>query len=216
MHSAQHFLPNSLLWFTLAAFWDFFFTKNLFFLHVFFCLVCPLQKKTSVSFQSFMSSFSRIKAAITKKERWLSFIPNFSGHWGIFLPHLSSTAEGHQESVLWLPLGDILLAPSLLLKWIDCSAHKLSISQKQEKGSIFEWLFTDILVSWGRFISVCFLTRRVSVERENKSFSLLLGNSTCVLKPMQGFNGNRTFISLLKVYQVSSIHAHREKNLKWN
>lgn len=55
----SHFLPSEL-----------FFSNNLLFLHDIFFLICPLQKNC-VSSYPFMSSFSRIKAAITKKESWL-------------------------------------------------------------------------------------------------------------------------------------------------
>lgn len=42
MQRALHFLPSPLLWLTLAALWVIS-SKNLFFLHNTFCLVCPLQ-----------------------------------------------------------------------------------------------------------------------------------------------------------------------------
>lgn len=66
-------------------------------------------------------------------------------------------------------------------------------------------------VRWEWFISVCILTRRVSVESKYKSFSLFLSNNTCISKQMQGFNENRTTISLLKVSQLCAMHSQRKE-----
>lgn len=95
-------------------------------------LPCLSSTEDCASSPPFISSSTRRKVAITIREKWLLFIPSVPGHWEMFLPHRSNTAERHQDSVLLPFLGVTLPLLFQLLKQFDGSVHEMKIQRKKE------------------------------------------------------------------------------------